>query len=266
MLESYVAHILESIGRRKQELKRQWSTAKPVRHLVIDGVLPGDEVESIDAAFPQTKEMRLMNSLRERKFTSKNMDAFDSRIRDVSFAFQDSAVIDLIGEITEIVDNQGDPKFYAGGISSMEDGHFLNPHIDNSHDGNRERYRSLNLLFYTSPDWDQEFGGNLELWDPNVRSRCTIISRGNRLVVMETNSRSWHSVSPLRVKRRRNCISNYYFSRHSPGGGEYFNVTTFSARPEQPIRRGVMVLDRFLRNSIRHIIRAGIGSKDLYNG
>ena len=172
----------------------------------------------------------------------------------------------MLSEITEIADNEGDPKFYAGGISSMENDHFLNPHIDNSHDGNRKSYRTLNLLFYTSPNWKEEFGGNLELWEPTVRSRCTIISRGNRLVVMETNSRSWHSVSPLTVVRRRNCISNYYFSHRSPEGREYFNVTTFSARPEQHVRRVVMVLDGLLRNAIRHIIPAGVGREDIYKG
>ena len=79
MLKSYVAHILESIARQKQELQRQWATTKPVRHLVIDGVLPDDEVERIDVAFPPVTEMRLLNSLRERKYTSKNMDSIDSR-------------------------------------------------------------------------------------------------------------------------------------------------------------------------------------------
>jgi len=42
--ETYVAHILESLGRQKQSLLGQWSQAEPVRHLVIDGVLPDDEV------------------------------------------------------------------------------------------------------------------------------------------------------------------------------------------------------------------------------
>ena len=51
---------------------------------------------------------------------------------------------------------------YAGGISMMAPGHFLNPHIDNSHDKFRQRYRVLNLLSYVSPDWDQTRGCNLE--------------------------------------------------------------------------------------------------------
>jgi Rps23 Pro-64 3,4-dihydroxylase Tpa1-like proline 4-hydroxylase len=191
------------------------------------------------------------------------MASFDSRISDISYAFQAPSVVELISEITKIVGNQVDPSFYAGGISSMEHGQFLNPHIDNSHDGNRERYRTLNLLFYTSPDWKEEYGGNLELWDTDVRTSTTITSMANRLVVMETNSRSWHSVSPLQVKQRRNCISNYYFSPRTPETREYFNVTKFSARPEQHFRRIIMLLDGFLRNSIRRFIPSGLAKEDV---
>jgi len=263
MLKHYVENILASLERQEEELKHQWLRATPVRYFVVDDLLPSDEVNAINAAFPPIEDMRLMRSLRECKYTSKDMASFDPKIRDVSFAFQDPAVIKLISEITGIVNNGGDPSFYAGGISSMEYGQFLNPHIDNSHDGNRERYRTLNLLFYTTPDWNEEYGGNLELWDNDVRSRITITSKANRLVVMETNSQSWHSVNPLKVKLRRNCVSNYYFSTDTPEVHEYFNVTKFSARPEQKVRRRIMILDAFIRNSIRRLVPAGLGKKDI---
>ncbi len=263
MRESYVAHILRSLGQQRQSLIEQWLQAEPIRHFVIDGVFPDDAVLELDACFPETRKMRLLSSLRERKYTAKEMNSFDARIRDAAFAFQDPAVIEIVSEITGIPGNVGDARFYAGGISSMEYGHYLNPHIDNSHDGSRKLYRTMNLLFYTSPNWEETFGGNLELWDSKVRSRTTVTSKGNRLVVMETNSRSWHSVSPLKVQRRRNCISNYYFSPNSPEGREYFNVTEFSARPEQPFRRCIMAVDGFLRNTIRRVIPAGLGRVDV---
>jgi len=44
MRETYVAHNLESLGRKKQSTLERWSQAEPVRHLVIGGVLPDDEV------------------------------------------------------------------------------------------------------------------------------------------------------------------------------------------------------------------------------
>lgn len=45
----------------------------------------------------------------------------------------------------------------------MAKDNFLNPHLGNSHDKDRECYRVLNLLYYVTPNWSHEQGGNLEL-------------------------------------------------------------------------------------------------------
>jgi hypothetical protein len=97
-----------------------------------------------------------------------------------------------------------------------------------------------------------------------VRRNVTIMSRFNRLVVMETTPWSWHSVSPVTVDRFRCCVSNYYFSPRSPIGADYFNVTSFSARPEQKMRRLVAWADGKLRQAVRKIIPSGVGRKDVY--
>ena len=50
--------------------------------------------------------------------------------------FSKGKLIQIISEITNIKTLIGDPELYAGDISSMSKGCFLNPHIDNSHDRN----------------------------------------------------------------------------------------------------------------------------------
>src|SRR2546430_2237403 len=91
----------------------------------------------------------------------------------------------------------------------------------------RSRYRILNLLYYTSPDWAEEYGGNLELWPNGPKATPhTIHSKFNRLLVIATNRNSWHSVSKIRVQRNRTCVSNYYFSPLSPEREDYFHVTS----------------------------------------
>ena len=81
---------------------------------------------------------------------------------------------------------------------------------------------------------------------------------------METNKTSWHSVSKVSANRPRCCISNYYFSEISPDGEEYFNVTSFLGRPEQPIRRIAGVIDNALRNFVSRTLKTSRG-KDLIN-
>lgn len=127
-------------------------------------------------------------------------------------------------------------------------GDFLNPHIDNSHNFDRTRYRRLNLLYYVTPEWKEEFGGCLELWDPHVSITDTIASRFNRLVVMETNDLSYHSVSRVVAPGSRCCVSNYFFSSNSPNGENYYHVTSFTGRPGQFFFRSISTLDNTVRN------------------
>lgn len=237
-----------------------------VRYCVIDDLLPSDIAQSIADAFPSLKSMRLMSSFREKKFTSKAFDQVDPIISNITFSIQDPKVIKLVERITNIENQIPDPSLYAGGLSAMSTGHHLGPHLDNSHDGSRTFYRTLNLLYYVTPDWKLENGGNLELWDPQVRRHITIESRFNRLAIMETTPVSWHSVSKVKSSGVRKCVSNYYFSTKSPTGKEYFNVTSFSARPEQPVLRLLAAADNGVRQTLRKLVPYGLGKKDVYQG
>ncbi len=237
-----------------------------VRYCVVDDFLPVDVAKRISDAFPNPESMRLMHSFREKKYTSKNLEQHDPLVGEITFAIQDPRVIAVIERITKIKNQLPDPSLYAGGLSAMTEGHFLGPHIDNSHDGSRTHYRTLNLLLYVTPDWGFENGGNLELWDSTVRRNTTIVSRFNRLAIMETTPVSWHSVSEVRTNHVRKCVSNYYFSSYSPTGQDYFNVTSFTARPEQPLRRFFFHWDNQLRQTIRKFAPDGLGKKDVYKG
>jgi hypothetical protein len=124
----------------------------------------------------------------------------------------------------------------------MEKDDFLNPHLDNSHDGDQEKYRIIHLLYYVSPNWQQEYGGNLELWDTKVSIPTEIHAKFNRLVVMETNNISYHSVNKVRFDGRRVCVSNYFFCKDSSNLKQFKHVTTFHGRPEEPLKKVAFML------------------------
>jgi Rps23 Pro-64 3,4-dihydroxylase Tpa1-like proline 4-hydroxylase len=268
MREQLVKLIIERLDRDKAAITTDFRADKGIktRFTAIDNLLPDEIASRFSAAFPRPDEMRLLDSFRERKYTSKSLDKFDPLISDITFAFQDKRVLDLVAEITGIKDAVGDPHLYAGGISAMTADHFLNPHLDNSHDGEQKNYRVLNLLYYVSPDWKKEFGGNLELWNEKVTQPVEIPSLFNRLVLMSTNDKSWHSVNEVKIDRPRYCISNYYFSPHSPNGYETTHVTYFMARPEQKVRRVVTKLDSDIRTAVRKLKKSGFAKKDVYDG
>ncbi|MEH0165265.1 2OG-Fe(II) oxygenase [Paucibacter sp. JuS9] len=269
MKEELVQLIVERLARDRAALRQAFEASRAevgVRYCVIDDLLPQALAERIHAAFPKPESMRLMDSFREKKYTSKAFEKFDPLMADITFAVQDPRVLAEVEAITGIEQQLPDSSLYAGGLSAMVRGHHLGPHIDNSHEATRTYYRTLNLLYYVTPGWTLENGGNLELWDRDVRRNATIVSRFNRLALMETTHTSWHSVSPVQADGVRCCVSNYYFSPRSPTGEDYFNVTSFSARPEQPLRRLLARADNGLRQAVRMLVPQGLGKKDVYQG
>ncbi|MEZ5963251.1 MAG: 2OG-Fe(II) oxygenase [Planctomycetota bacterium] len=248
------ARLAELIAARlaamRQPLVAAFASARPVRHFVVDDLLPGTHVQAAAAAFPRPQDLLLRTSLRERKRVGVDVDRYAPILRDLVLAFQAPAVVAAVAAITGLEGLEPDPSLYASGLSVMGRGDFLNPHLDNSHDGDQQRYRVLNLLLYVQPLWRPEYGGSLELWSPDRREPLVLPALGNRLVVMQTDRHSWHSVSPVQADLPRLCVSNYYFAERSATGETYRHVTTFAGRPEQTWARLLLKLDAVALNTI----------------
>lgn len=256
-------HIASRLTDAMSTMATHWQSSGKIRHCFVDDVLPVRIAQQIRSAFPIGSEMQSRRTLREFKHVAAQMDQYDSILEEAVYAFQDPRVVALVGEITGLQALEPDALLYAGGISMMSKGHFLNPHIDNSHDKGRELYRVLNLLYYVSPDWKRENGGNLEVWPNGVRDKqVTIDSRFNRLAIMVTNKTSWHSVSPVLTDAARCCVSNYYFSSVPADSEDYFHVTSFRGRPEQTVRDLVLQADTALRMGVRKIFPKGAVQTD----
>lgn len=247
-----------------QQAYREQNSAVRTRACSVPKLLPEEIAIEIFRSFPSPSLMRRISSLREHKYTSKKLRECAEIVERVTFAFQDSRVVALIEELTGMRGLIPDSRLYAGGISSMLRGDYLHPHIDNSHDAERRLYRRINLLYYVTPGWTVASGGNLHLWDPTVRESVILTSGFNTLVLMETNRHSWHSVDTVIGEGPRCCVSNYYFSEHSPDGQQYFHVTDFSAPPDQPLRRLLARADGRLRTAVRFVRRAGLARRDYF--
>ena len=136
-------------------LAKQWNAPEgtPTRHFLLDNLLPDDVARAIYNAFPQRDAIWVQQkSFRERKKTFAKLESVAPIIAAITDAFHENDVLKAVTNITSSNGLEADPELYAGGISMMGQGDFLNPHIDNSHDRFRRRYRRLNLLYYISPD------------------------------------------------------------------------------------------------------------------
>ena len=252
--------ICDQLTKNRVVLKNQFLKSKAtIGYFFIDDLLPEELALEIHNKFPTTDKAVRKKNLREFKFTAYQMDLYDSLLEDLIYAFQDEKVIQLISGICDLEQVYGDENLYAGGLSLMEKDNFLNPHLDNSHDKDRERWRVLNLLYYVTPNWTLENGGNLEVWPNGLKqAQTTIESKFNRLVVMTTHQKSWHSVSKVLKEDIRCCVSNYYFSKQPLLESDTFHVTTFRGRSSEKVKDLILRADNTLRSKIRKLFKKGV--------
>ncbi len=252
--------ILQKIVESAPSIKEQYESSKSkIGYFFVDDLLPSELAYQLYDVFPKPEEMVLKKSIREDKYIGVQMNQYNPILEEVIYAFQDKRIVEKICEICQIKDAVPDDKLYAGGLSMMSHKQFLNPHLDNSHDKDRQLWRVLNLLYYVTPNWKEEYGGNLELWPDGMRKpQITIHSKFNRLAVMATHSHSLHSVSPVVFQGNRCCVSNYYFSESPLTEEDTFHVTSFRARPENKTQDWILRVDAWFRMNIRKIFKKGI--------
>jgi Rps23 Pro-64 3,4-dihydroxylase Tpa1-like proline 4-hydroxylase len=238
--------IVKKLNENKENLKQQFFLEHPIkvaRHFTLDNLLPTEIAETIFEHFPKPKQMHLIHLRGKLKLKYSHLKDVSQVLQDINSSIQDPRVVAVVEEITAIKHQVPDPSRFAGGISTLLKGYHLNPHLDNSHDVDRKHYRTVNVLYYISPKWSLENGGNYELWDTSIKNRIVVPSLFNRLLVMETNRTSWHAVNPVLCDAPRCCVFNYFFSEQSPEKEEYFfNKSSFRARPEQKFRRSMELI------------------------
>jgi Rps23 Pro-64 3,4-dihydroxylase Tpa1-like proline 4-hydroxylase len=264
-LDRYTEAIISKLEAHKLKLQQEFKIYGRINSCYLDNILDEEDVIEIYGSFPKWQEMLLLKDLREYKYVGIQIDNYHPILSEIIYAFQDPRIVKIVSEITGIKQLFPDEHLYAGGVSLMNQDCFLNPHLDNSHDKDRDKYRVLNLLYYVTPNWQKDYGGNLELWDQGLKEPCrTIHSKFNRLVIMVTNKSSLHSVSKVNYPGQRCCVSNYYFSPQPADEEEYFHVTSFRGRPEEKVRDLVLQGDAILRNGIRKVFKHGIKKPHFY--
>ncbi|NIJ07790.1 Rps23 Pro-64 3,4-dihydroxylase Tpa1-like proline 4-hydroxylase [Sphingomonas vulcanisoli] len=113
-----------------------------------------------------------------------------------------------------------DPYLEGGGIHSIGTGGYLKIHADFNWHEPLQLYRRLNVLLYLNDDWQEDWGGRIELFsDPQREPEVSLLPTMNRMLVFTTDDASFHGhrhalSCPADV--RRNSIALYYYSAVTP--------------------------------------------------
>ena len=254
-----------------ESLSEAYRKASPVRFFVVDGFLRPEFAREVAAAYPSFEQARTASGAKE--FARVNEDVkiqvtdsarFPQPVGKLHEVLSSPAFLRWMAGVTGIPDLQADPGLAGAGMHVMGPSGYLGVHVDFNFLESRQLFRRLNILVYLTPDWQAQWEGDLELWDPQVK-HClhTIGPAFNRCMVFNTTQDSFHGVRAIRCPegRTRNSFAGYYYTSAPPDdwNGRHHS-TIYKARPNEWSKRLVsMPLDAVRRKAegaVRSLRRA----------
>jgi len=213
-------------------LAKQFLSADPFPHLVIDDFLDADFVSVLNANFPDISAKKKAGSEHIPVVLEDGSEAqlgkkWLSRERLVPLVYRrlywelnSNPFVAILEKITGISGLLPDPHMRGGGVHRTGTGGYLKMHADFNKHPQFGLDRRLNLLIYLNEDWPAEYGGDLELWSTDMK-RCVqkIAPIAGRCVIFATTTTSYHGhPHPMTCPsdRTRDSVALYYYSNGRP--------------------------------------------------
>ncbi|MDQ0597438.1 hypothetical protein QF037_001783 [Streptomyces canus] len=202
--------------------RERFRTAEPFPHVVLDDFLPEGVLDRVVAEFPDPGEIpwNQFDRATSKKLASEGDELFGEFTRHLMAQFNSSAFLRFLEELTAIDGLVPDPYFEGGGLHQIERGGFLKVHADFNWHKKLRLDRRLNAILYLNRDWEESYGGALELWDRNMTHAVkNLLPAFNRFVVFATTDFAYHGhPEPLTCPpdRTRRSLALYYYTNGRP--------------------------------------------------
>ncbi|MDY7104195.1 MAG: 2OG-Fe(II) oxygenase [Actinomycetota bacterium] len=213
-----------------------YAAADPFPHAVIDGLFDPNLLRRVTAELPSRDATgwTTWDTVNEWKYVFDNPERFGPHARGLANELNGSEFVRFLERISGIGGLVPDPHLTAAGYFDVRTGGFLDVHIDFARNPKLSLVRRINVLVYLNEDWQDDWGGELQLCrtvdGPPVQS---VVPLFNRMVIFSTPDAAHGHPTPIRAPERRSrlCFSAYYFtSPDQPDSPTSLNGVLFAER------------------------------------
>lgn len=236
-----------------KEKAKEYRSAEPFPHIVIDDFLPPDTLEKVLAGLPRIDDERVkwgnLNAnlpdgrpAQSSKYHLQNVLNMSPPLRALFGELNSGPFTYVLSQLTGIDGLLVDAQLLGGGVHFVKPGGILRVHADFRRHLSYNLERRLNLLIYMNPDWREEYGGHLELWDREMKT-CVkrILPIANRCVIFNTTDDSYHGhPHPLTCPEgmHRCALALYYYTADRPASVDgRLHSTAWQELPEEKIEK-----------------------------
>ena len=217
-------------------LRTAFRDAVPFQHVVIDRFLGDAALASLrqEAFYKNASTNEKSSDLIFAKNKIENpkietISTVTARLREELLSDRFKKFLSELTQMEVFVD----PNFTGGGLHQGGQGSFLEMHADfTRHPTENEWIRELNILLYLNPDYNEAWGGCLDLEHADTGARASIAPLENRAVVMLTKPHTLHGYKAIRfpVGRFRTSIAAYAYSIDDGSRDVAYASTTWAPR------------------------------------
>ena len=214
----------QNLNQVAEKESENYQNGIPFPSIVFENFFDERFLDEIAEDFPDLSKLdssqKYMNK-NEIKFANNNFDSFPISIKRLIEFLNSDYFLNFLQKLTSIQEKLIiDPELNGGGLHEIKKGGVLKIHTDFNKHPRKNLDRRLNLLIYLNKKWDIEYGGDLELWDKDLKECKKKISPNfNKIVVFSTNDYSYHGhPEPVNcpVGKSRKSLALYYFSKGRP--------------------------------------------------
>jgi Rps23 Pro-64 3,4-dihydroxylase Tpa1-like proline 4-hydroxylase len=235
------------VFRKAESMQNSFQSAMPFPHIEIDNFLRADAAESLLKDFPAFESGNYLN-----EFGLPGLKSIKPDLRSISpmyasfWKYLGSAeFLHTMSKITGIPNLLADPTMFGGGTHENKHGQNLNIHVDFNYNRNRRWHRRVNVLLYMNKQWENHWGGRIELhknpWEPTSEdTHRTYNISFNKAVLFATSEISWHGFRAIQLPEHirpyvsRKLISIYLYTRERPAAETAPPHSTFYVPDKAP--------------------------------
>ena len=206
------------------QMQNKYLDAKPFPHIQLQKFFDDNFLNEVLHEFPNLNKIQDSEEYKNKnevKLSYNKYENFPGKIKNL-FDFLNSKIFLLfLQNITGIKENLiSDPYLMGGGLHEIKKGGVLKIHTDFNRHPFFNLDRRINVLIYLNKNWDERYGGQLELWDKEMKKCEEKISPiFNNMVIFSTTDFSNHGhPDPLNCPENisRKSLALYYFSSGRP--------------------------------------------------
>jgi Rps23 Pro-64 3,4-dihydroxylase Tpa1-like proline 4-hydroxylase len=243
-MNSYLSPSFKNLVSVATKFQAEYQNNVPFPNIHFNDFFNTEFLDSVLAEFNinEERDSVFFNDANQLKWSSKGDTSFGQNTKELIHFLNTESFLQFLQKLTGIEETLlPDPYLIGGGLHEIKRDGFLKIHADFNKHPKTKLDRRINVLIYLNKDWEDEYGGNFELWNKDM-THCEkkIKPDFNTLAIFSTSDYSYHGhPSPLNCPKNssRKSIALYYYTNGRPQNEVHTGLqehgTLFKARKNE---------------------------------